>query len=185
MTKKKAYSQDWAREFQDFVSAEAIAPPVQLSDKFISKVKAELDPSNWHVFSKLALIHFVVGALMLTICPQFGISLFDGMGLMALFMRYGETVCTIACGVVFLGGSALAASFVLSPEEIRKIRKTEVLQLGVLALLSVGVFICLGATVVATLGVAWVVGSTVGGLATFEMGWRVRSYFRRRLVYGG
>lgn len=184
MSKTKFEQEDWAKEFQAFTSAAAIEPPKHITSGIIAKVRGDLNPSNRHVFSKMALIHFFVGTLMLLVCPQFGLALFDGLGLMAVFMRFGETACAVVCGGVFLGASALVASLTLSPEEIRKIRRTEPLQLGGLALLSVGVFICLGASVVATLGLAWVLGSVAGGLATFELGWCVRSRLRRRLIYG-
>lgn len=184
MSKKKITSKEWATEFQAFMSAEAVEPPSALSSEIVAKVHADLHPPVASVFSKMAAIHFVVGTLMLFICPQFGIALFDGMGLMSLFMHYGEMVCSVACGAVFLGSSAFTASLLLRPEEINVIRRTKFLQLWILAMLSIGVFISLGATIVMTLGIAWVIGSVIGGFTTLELGWLIRSQFRRRIVHG-
>lgn len=175
---------DWPKEFQSFMSAGPVEPPKVKSEAILEKVRADLNPRFWQVFSKLAAIHFVTGSIMLLICPQFDIHLLGGMGLMGVFMRFGELACSVACGAVFLSGSALAASLFLRPEEIKAIRKTELLQLAGLSMLSLGVFVCLGASIVATLGLAWAVGSIAGGLASFELGWLVRSRFRKRLVYG-
>ena len=73
-----------------------------------------------------------------------------------------------------MGGSLLAASLTLSAEENRVVRRTEILQVTLLALLSMGVFICAGSGVVAGLGLFWVFGSILGGLGTFELGWAIR-----------
>lgn len=180
----KTKNRDWSKEFQEFMSAASVEPPKATSSAVLATIHQDLNPGFWQVFSRLALIHFVTGTVMLLICPQFDLNLLGGMGLMRFFMSFSETMCSVACGAVFLGGSALAAALVLRPEEVRAIRKTELLQLAGLSLASLGVFICVGASVVATLGAAWVVGSVAGGLASFELAWFVRSRFRRRLVHG-
>ncbi|MEW6058413.1 MAG: hypothetical protein AB1540_17565 [Bdellovibrionota bacterium] len=184
MSRKEMTPKQWSDEFQEFMSARETEPPQNLSIGILARIRADLSPAAWLVFSKMALIHSVVGTMVLLFCPQFGITILPGMGLMALFMRFGETACMVGCGAVFLGSSALAASFFLRPEEVKVIRKNKLLQLSSLAMLSIGVFICLGASMVATLGLAWVIGSVVGGLATLELGWIIRSRFRRRIIHG-
>lgn len=103
---------------------------------------------------------------------------------MALFMRFGDVACMFGCGAVFLGASALSSSFILRPEEIRTIRKTELLQFSILGLLSIGIFICTDAAAIGSLAAVWFLGSVFGGLTTLELGWMIRTKFRRRLVYG-
>lgn len=182
--KEKLTSKEWANEFQNFASAEEVAPPRKLSSQILTKVRTDLNPSSWFVFSKLAFIHLVVGTLTLLACPQLGINILPGHGLMAVFMKLGETGCTAACGAFFLGTSTFMASLLLRPEEIRTIKRSELIQVAALSLLSVAVFISMGATNVTSLVLAWFIGSVVGALATFEFGWITRSFFRRRLVYG-
>jgi hypothetical protein len=178
--KKTPSPQEWAQEFSEFVSSETMQPPKNLSESVLSKIHADLNPSYWLVFAKLSGIHAVMGFITLLFCPQFGLGITDGMGLMGLFMRFGDQACMLGCGAVFMGGSALTASLLLRAEEVRAIRRTEVLQISVLALLSMGVFICTGAGVVASLGAFWVLGSVIGGLGTFELGWAVRRRLQAR-----
>ena len=178
--KKAPSPQEWAREFNDFISASAVQPPVAVSDSVLARVREDLNPSPWIVFAKVSAIHAVVGFITLLFCPQFGFGLTDGMGLMALFMRFGNEACMVGCGAVFMGGSLLTASLVLRPEEVLTIRKTELLQISALAFLSMGIFICTGAGVVGGLGFFWALGSIVGGLGTFELGWKLRVWIKAR-----
>ena len=172
--KKTLSPQEWAQEFREFLTIEPVQPKAELSQKILSRVQTDLNPSAWMVFPKIALIHAFVGALSLLLCPQFGVSPNDSMGVMAVFMKYGEHVCMLACGGVFLGGSALAASLILRPEEIRTLRRTELFQFFILSLLSVAVFLCTGATVVSSMMVIWLAGSVLGALTSLELGWFLR-----------
>ena len=175
---------EWITEFQDFMSGVEVQPPQKLGSEILSTVHESLNPRAWIVFSKVALIHLIVGTTTLLFCPQFGVNLLGGMGLMAVFMRFGEFACMLGCGAVFLGASALTSSFILRPEEVRTIRKTELLQFSILGLLSISVFICTGTAAIGGLAIAWFLGSVLGGLATLELGWMIRTQFRRRLVHG-
>ena len=175
---------EWAKDFQEFLNSDGITPPAKVTEAIFSRINRDLNPPAWAVFTKLALVQAVVGTITLLFCPQFGIGLFSGMGLMSIFMGLGETACMAACGGLFLGTGALVGSLILKPEEVKIIRRNRLLQLALLGTLSIGTFICLGASVVVALGFAWLVGSTLGGIATLELGWFIRSYFRRKLVYG-
>src|SRR5687767_13844138 len=119
---KKMTPQEWNKEFKDFVSASELDPPKGVSSTILSKVHEDLNPLAYKVFSKLTLVHIIVGTITLLFCPQFGINILPGMGLMGLFMKFGDTVCMMACGAVFLGSSALIASLILRPEEVKVIR---------------------------------------------------------------
>ena len=175
---EKLSPSDWARDFEKFAHAPEQTPPAAVSAKILGAVRADLNPAVSRVFAKLGLIQLAVGAFVLAMCPQFGLSLVPGMGLMNLFMNFGETTCMVGCGAVFLGASGLLGSLVLRPEEIQVIRRSKFLQLAVMATLSSGVFICLGGEMVVTLGVAWVLGSLVGGLGSLELGWLIRTRLR-------
>lgn len=181
---KKMTPQDWNEEFKAFVSAGELEPPKNMSSMILSTVHDDLNPLAYKVFSRLTLIHLLVGTATLLFCPQFGINILPGMGLMGLFMKFGDTICMMACGAVFLGFSALIASFILRPEEVKVIRKNKILQLSLLATISVGAFICFGEATILSLSLLWVLGSILGGLTTLEVGWQIRSYFRRRIIYG-
>ncbi|MGE4234163.1 MAG: hypothetical protein AB7F43_12615 [Bacteriovoracia bacterium] len=169
----KNTSKEWTNDFLEFNSASEIKPPQAVTESIFQKVEKDLNPSSWVVFSKVALIHVVVGFITLLFCPQFGISLVKGMGLMSLFLKFGETACMVSCGAIFLGGSILAATFILRTEEIKIIRRNKFLQIPILGILSFGMFICLGATTISALALAWLVGNILGGITSLELGWVV------------
>lgn len=175
--KKLLPPQIWADEFKEFAAANEVQPPTRLSTQVLTQIHLNLNPPAWQVFFKLSLIHGIVGTITLLFCPQFGFSPLCGMGLMNLFMQFGKYGCMLGCGAVYVGSSALVASFLLRPEEIKVLRRTEGLQLPLLGLLSMGGFICFGATIVFELTAVWFLGSILGGLATLELGW-----FARRTV---
>ncbi|MBI3555978.1 MAG: hypothetical protein HY074_06930 [Deltaproteobacteria bacterium] len=179
---KKPSPENLVSDFAKFVSAPELAPPARLSVEILGAVRAELNPRASKVFAKLGLIQVFVGALVLAMCPQFGLSILPGMGLMTLFMRFGETACMTGCGAVFLGASGLLGSLVLTREELLVIRRSRFLQAAVMATLASGVFVCLGGEMVISLGLAWVMGALVGGLGSFELGWLLRSRLRGHVL---
>lgn len=177
---KKGAPKEWVKEFQSFLLASPIEPPKNLSSTILNKVNKDLNPSAWLMFTKLAGIQLITGIITLLFCPQFGLSFSQGPGLMSLLMSFGETVCMAGCGAVFLVESTLAATLFLRPEEIKVMRKTKYLQVPILAMFSLGTLICFGANVIATLGLAWLTGGVLAGLASLELGWVVRSYVLKR-----
>lgn len=179
MKKEDFSSQNWAEEFKEFMVVQPVAPPDELSRKILEMVRRDLNPAAWLVFLKIALIHVVVGTLSLLLCPQFGIHFSSGFDLLASFMQFNPYACMFACGLIFLSGTALVATLLLRPEEVRVIRQTKILQLSILGLLSLTTFFCFGAPVITGLGIAWFLGSVFGGAVTLEFGWKMRKH----LVY--
>src|SRR3989344_5034794 len=129
MENKQSYS-DWQKDFTEFSAAEPAYVPEPLSNSIVEQVQSDLHPSAFRVFTKTALIHSVVGASTLLICPQFGLSLTGSHGLMHYLMQYGASVCMLGCGALFTAVSLLVAALVLRPEEVRALRERQVLQLG-------------------------------------------------------
>ncbi|MEO5969797.1 MAG: hypothetical protein ABIQ95_07690 [Bdellovibrionia bacterium] len=175
----KEMPKEWADDYKTFVSTNEIQPPIHLYNKILERVHSDLNPPPWIVFSRLSLIHTVVGTITLLFCPQFGFSPLSDWGLMNVFMQFGEVGCMLGCGAVYSGSSALAASFLLKQEEMRVLRRTEALQIPLLGLLSIGAFLCFGASIVFGMTIiAWLFGSILGGMATLELGWWIRSKFQ-------
>lgn len=174
----------WVEELREFLEAEEISPPEALSRRILTRVREEMNPSSWRVFAKLAAIQAGVGFVSLFFCPQFGINPMRHSGLAGLFMKLGGHGCMLACGALFLGMSALMASFLLRPEEIRVIRRNELPQFALLGLLSLGTFFCLGNGVIPGIASLWLLGSVLGGLANLELGWMIRRRLWRALAPG-
>lgn len=172
-----------SEEFNEFLSAPEVAPSSRMSEAVLSRVHQELNPSNQSVFLKVLGIHAVVSLFSLSICSQFGIQslkLYDAMD--SMMDVVGPRYCMALCGVLYLGLSALALSLLLRSEEIKVIRRHPVLQLTLLAGVSLGVFLCLGAKVLLVPGALWIGGSLIGGMMSFEFGWRLRTKLGKQLV---
>jgi hypothetical protein len=177
---KRISPESWEKEFHEFIGSDPVEPPKALSEQILSRVRADMHPAAWRVFSKVALVHLVVGTLSLLFCPQFGLSISGNPGMFGLLMYFGDKACMLGCGAVFLTGTAFVSSLVLSPEEIRAIRRTGLLQFSILSIASLGVFLFTGANIALGLGLFWILGSVLGGMGSLELGWLLR----RRLAAG-
>jgi hypothetical protein len=166
--------QNWEKDFLYFASCEETSIPEALGENVLKTISDELHPSAIKVFGKLTLVTFLVGAITLLFCPQFGVSLTSSMGLMYYLMPLGSTVCFVGCGGFFVGASIFIASLILKPEEILSLKEHAVLQLLSLSLLSLGALLCLGGEVVLTLGLVWALGAVVAGGLSLEAGWFLR-----------
>lgn len=174
-----------SEEFAEFMSSEGVAPPERVVDRVTEYVRRDLNPSSKDVFAKVLGIHALVSVVSLSLCSQFGLQTLALFDLMSVFMKFmGHTYCMALCGAVFMGASGFTFSLLLRPEEIRVVRQHRWLQVTALSSLSLGVFLLLDAEVLILPGALWMLGTLLGGIAYLELGWRVRSWFRQRLVYG-
>jgi hypothetical protein len=161
---------DWKSEYEAFREGRPVQPPRRLTQAIHAQIFAELNPSLPRVFSKLALVHAVIGALTLLLCPQFGWGFSEHGRILHWLMEYGHAVCSFGCGAFFLGSSALVASLTLTREELRVARRTELAQYFALAALSVGVLALLGADVrFDSMSLFWLAGALLGALAMTEL----------------
>lgn len=162
------------KDFQAFSESNSVSPPQAVSEKILSEVSKDLDPALSPILFKVFFVYLIAGALTLLFCPQFGINLTGGMGLMSLFMRLGEGPCMLGCGGFFMASGSLSAALALRPEELRKLRKSEWLWLPVLSLVLMSSLVCFGGEFLLSFGLFWLVGSVLGGVATLEAGWLLR-----------
>jgi hypothetical protein len=102
----------------------------------------------------------------LAICNQFGITPFQtGFSLSDYFMKFGHSTCMFLCGVLFLSLSLLICRSLVLPEELRVLRKNVWLQVFGLSMISLGVFAAFGAHITLAIGVLWLTGAMLGGIA--------------------
>jgi hypothetical protein len=170
----------WEKDFKEFISAKSEIVPDFLSQNVLSEIGHELNPSALKVFVKVSLIQFIAGLISLLFCPQFGLSFSSRAGIMPYLMKFGDGICMLGCGALFTSLSFLAVSFFLRAEEIRALKKHEVLQLGSIATLALGSFFCLGGEIVLALGLVWMLGAIMGGAIALEVGWMFRKHLARR-----
>ncbi|MCK6597666.1 MAG: hypothetical protein L6Q37_04820 [Bdellovibrionaceae bacterium] len=165
---------EWIKEFNEFCddSSSNIVVPSHLFEK----IRNELFPNPWKVFSKIAIIHGVVGFLSLGICNQFGLNPFNTIySLSDYFMKTaGHNFCMLACGVLFISTTYLFSNIFLTLEEVESVRKYEWLQLGVLSLASLASFYFFGAELVGTFVGLWLLGAVIGGVLSIELSFKIR-----------
>lgn len=171
----------WEKDFLEFLNTAPSPVPNPLTQLVLKKMTHLMNPSPWTVFSKVVQVHFFVGFLTLLFCPQFGVSITSQLGLMPYLMHYGHEVCMLGCGAVFTGFSVFTASWILKPEEIKALKANSLLQFFVLTSLSIGFFIALGAKIIFTLGLFWMVGAVLGAIFTLDIGWLMRLYMQRKM----
>lgn len=173
------------KEFREFMSTPESAPPVRVSRSILETVRQKLNPSGHSVFIRILGIHAVVSLFSLSICSQFGIQtlpIYDAMN--SMMKMVGHTYCMALCGLLYLSLSSLAMSALLSPEEVKVIRRQKLLQVALLTGVSMSVFLCLGAEILLLPAVFWIAGSLLGGMVTIELGWKARAAYRHREVTG-
>ena len=165
----------WLEEYQLFVHSDQTVPKA-VENQVLDEMTALIQPKPVHVFMKLLGIHFVVGNLTLSICHQFGINPFNtSFSIGDWFMSmWGHNICMTLCGTLFLGSTLFAAGFLLTIEELRTLKGTEIIQSLSLSLVSLGIFAFLGAQIAFSIGALWILGSLVGGFVAIETIWNFR-----------
>jgi|JI10StandDraft_1071094.scaffolds.fasta_scaffold186073_4 hypothetical protein len=166
----------WNDEFKEFVLAQEMHPDLSVTGKIHQVVRSELNPSWQKVSFKALMVHLLVGASLLSVCPQFGIGGFHGLEV--VLMRFGHHVCTFICGAIFLGVSAMVIGLALQPEEMRVLRTLHWFPLLFLSLISLGIFHLLGANLFMSISLVWIVGALLGSFVGLQSGWNLQLRFR-------
>ncbi|MDC3911876.1 hypothetical protein KQE47_26465, partial [Raoultella planticola] len=88
------------------------------SQRILSEVQKEMSFSPEAIIAKLSFFHVLVTALVLYICPQFGVSWgASSFTLLTFFMKFGHEACAALCGITLVGGTFLLTALMLKPQE--------------------------------------------------------------------
>ncbi|GIL18702.1 MAG: hypothetical protein BroJett040_24530 [Oligoflexia bacterium] len=155
-------------EFHDFANGpQDLSLPIEVQNQILKQVQTALAPSPTQVFFKLAAIHSIIGTLSLGICDQFGMNPFQtGFSLSNYFMKFGHSFCMAMCGFLFVGASILAGTYILNPAERFVLRSHLFLQSFSLSMISLGIFLALGAEIPLVIGFLWIVGGLISSQLT-------------------
>ena len=84
-------------------------------------ISYELNVSQPQVFLKAIAIHTGTAAITLSVCPQFGLNPLgtSSLNLFEAFMYFGHSVCSVLCGLFFIGMSLFSTQLLLSFDEWR------------------------------------------------------------------
>lgn len=169
-------------EFKDFLSTEPVAPSSTLSKKVQEQIQSDMKFSPVAVIAKLSFFHVIATALILYVCPQFGVSWgASSFSLMTFFMKFGHEVCAALCGVTLVGGTFLLTALMLKPQESFWLKQQMPWIPISLSILTLIVLAAMGAKGHHTEFVLWSVFGIAGGWAAFEIGRKGRLYSFRLL----
>lgn len=170
----KPSEHQWLKEYHDFLNAEEVPVPPELSHRVLNLIKNRMLPSVSQIFFKLLMLHIPIGILSLFVCDQFGMNPFESnFSLAHYFMYFGHSFCMFLCGLLFIGGSILISGFILSPHEVRALRKKSYLQSFLLAGISYGTFLMFGAEITFSIVLVWLLGAILGGIISSEVVFRL------------
>ncbi len=166
----------WLNEYEKFLQAEDTAVPKETSNQVLSRLLDLVNPSAWSVFVKVLCIQSVVGFLSMSVCHQFGMNPFGTeFSLDRWFMEmWGHNICMVGCGVLFLSAGVITACSFLSIEEVRTLRRHQLLQNFLFAVISLGIFMACGVEMAITLSGLWILGGFIGGFLATEAMWKLR-----------
>ena len=147
-------------DFSRFIKESSESTPQHLSDSVLLHIKSELEPQHKTVFLKLFSIQAFVGVLTLVFCPQFELSLTNNYELFHYFhYNFGEQICMILCGCIFLGSGAVAASMLMNKFELKKIVESQVLYSFSIASIALACLFFLGTPAYDGLLAYWLLGA--------------------------
>ncbi len=134
-------------EFLKFINSKETLPSSELDNKIRSQISSSLAITLSKVVRKLSLVHFASAILTLSFCPQFGIGpIGGGEGITSLVLQYGQLVCGLFCGTIFMGTTAFISLFVFNKAEITLLYKNSFWLFPLIAVLSVIVLMLFGHT---------------------------------------
>jgi hypothetical protein len=164
----------WLKDFTEFSQVDSNT--VKVPESLFVTIKNRLFPSPWVVFSKISVLHLVVGFLSLGICHQFGLNPFNTERSLAdWFMTVGgHEFCMLACGIFFMATTFLLSNLWLSLEELETIRRFEWLQSSLIIFVSIAAFYFFGAELVASIVGLWALGAIIGAFISIEGSFRLR-----------
>lgn len=163
-------------EFRQFLSGPSIMPPAKTQSKVMSWVSARLRPALGPTLLKLVTIYAGAGIVVLAFCPQFGLTLLAKHGVLHWLSAFGEFVCSLLCGALFLGTGTAVACIIMTREELVRIRAGRFVYFLALSFLALFVLHGFGAQIVLWLAFFWVIGSIAAELTVFEIGYRLKCF---------
>lgn len=157
-------------DFKDFQNGQD-NPPKHLDREVLSFINSELNPSVKVIAFKLFIIHGFIGLMTMLFCPQFNLSLTNHYEAFHYFHHtFGEIMCNVICGSIFLGSGAIFASTVLSLPEIRKVKESILLYYSGLSIIFISAFFIFGVETFLSVVFFWMVGAIVSSYLFVNLG---------------
>jgi hypothetical protein len=169
------------KDFKDFKDTSTYSAPREASNTILDFVKRDLNPDKRVVFTKILSIQAFIGLLTMTFCPQFSLSLTANYDLFHYFHHtFGEVICMIICGSIFMGSAAIFSCAILKGVELKQIRQSKGLHFMALSIFSLSAFFIAGAKIYSLMTIFWLIGAIGSGVIVFEF----NNFFRQTFKLG-
>ena len=167
---------DPKNDLNDFSSSNSFDAPIDIKNSILNYVEKELHPSRVGVFLKLITIQFIVGILTMIFCPQYKLSFTHNYDLFHYFHHtFGEQVCMIICGSIFIGSGAIIAAQILNKPEIKVIRNYKPLFYIAMSSIFASLFVFISTSAYLSLVPFWLIGASLSGIYFFEGSFKLKT----------
>jgi len=173
--KQPENEQEIFREFADFIETAQKAPGERLDAAVLGRVRTDLGPALWKIYTKFSLIETTAGLLTLTICPQFGLGLApDNQFLHALHSSTPPALFYLLCGLFFVIFGAALGGLILNRAEISRVGSSKYLYFAIYSVSSYLIIVTLGPEAFVVSSLVWILGAVLGSILGFEAIVRLR-----------
>jgi hypothetical protein len=140
-----------------------------LDQKILETVKGKIIPSTPSLILKIFILHLTAAIISLSLCPQFGIKLFNfDINLMSSFMIFGMTLCHFFCGAFFSTLSTIIIWLGLSQDERHFIKFHKSWILALILLSSIGFFAIMRIDLFLEFSLIWILGASLFSYLTLN-----------------
>ena len=137
--------------------------PSELSNSIKNNVRKDIKLTKLKISFLIIFMHCISALLVLSICPQMGVSIFIFDGLYWLFMKTGHHVCQFLCGFSFIASSICLNQLFLPKAFLNYLRYIKYHQILWLTFSSIVFFFFFGNASINIFSLIWIIGAVVGG----------------------
>jgi len=137
--------------------------PPEFSSSIKNTIKKDLKITKLKIIFLIICMHCISALLVLSICPQMGVSIFKFEGLYWLFMQAGHHVCQFMCGFLFISSSICLNQLFLPKAFLNYLRYIKYHQILLLTFGSIVFFFFFGNASINIFSFLWIIGAVVGG----------------------
>lgn len=109
------------KEFLEFLNSKETEAPKEIFQKLQKTFEKDFLPLKpLNLILKFLLLNFSAGVFTLTVCPQFGLGIFNqGHDVTHYFMSIGTWACALFCATFYFATAQTLALLILTNREIR------------------------------------------------------------------
>lgn len=164
-------------EFKHFILNAHLKPSLNTSKNLLTNIEEELSPCRRRMTLKLISIQVLLGLITLIIYPQFSHNFVQyDLILTYLNKTVSGDLRTIIQGSIFFFPGSVAAAYILSFSELKRVSSSRLLCFTLQAAICLLLFMLLETNLNLKLYGLWMLGATGGGIILFELNRWIRTF---------